>query len=240
VRAGGSVTARGPAYLDGTLRLASDADGTATYTGEKQSRPPATLAGVLVNAGHIDLSRAEGADKPAISLTDSDYSNDVTGVITGPGVFTLLGDTSFTNMRITAGTNDWNGLDIIFDGAIEADGDHVSLEASSTDVGPELSGLSQGFSFASLCLIGGSKVMLQNLYDNNSTFDTEVMYVGLLGVDDGSELDLNGLTLYYEDLLPGHGLNNIVNGTLVHIPAPGAGLVGLVAAVGMAGRRRWG
>jgi hypothetical protein len=97
--------------------------------------------------------------------------------------------------------------------------DDISMfEAASSDSGTSPDGLSDNFAIGSI-ILGGDDVghlKIVDVVDNQQDGpDNEVLYVHAIELGDGSTLDLNGHTVYYESLTEAAGSTIELNGGLL-------------------------
>ena len=199
------------------------------------------------NGGELEISNAA-------SLTGSNLTMDPTATLDmiGNATLSLSGDLSFamtdearwsfddaSTLEMTGGVGaavgDWGAWSSLEIGGIDIGTDPFN------HVGDPL-GFSNNFDLAELVIGADGHVFLSDLWDNgnrNGTFGAaEALYVDTLVFADASALlNLNGLNIYYNNLVGDS--SQIINQTVIPVPAAvwlfGSGLLGLV---GMARRKK--
>ncbi|MFN0012259.1 MAG: trypsin-like serine protease [Phycisphaerales bacterium] len=223
----------------GRLALTSDANGIASF--HAINTRTGTIGAVNEDNGEIVLTLAAGGagNKPQLAFQDSNFVN--TGKVNGPGRFIMTAASGFFNRRTEAnGGCNFNMLDVVWDSAFTAANAPVNFEVNNKDNGAVVAGLTQMFALNMFCLVGGSKVTLDDGSAEEGVAGMEVLYTRFLGVSTSSTLDLAGRTLYYErvDAACGLDLTRIMlnGGQVIQIPAPG--MAGLLTLVGVVAARR--
>ena len=99
-----------------------------------------------------------------------------------------------------------------------------TLELAGVDLGPSIHGFVDNFALWGLTVAGGAgigRVRLVDAFDNQPGWPgQECLYVRNLILGGGSYLDLNGFTLYYENLTDYGGNIDFNGGQLVLVPEP--------------------
>lgn len=196
----------------------------------------------LLHWGSIAFDTPAGADDARMDVRDLAWTLSPEATLTGRGTITMRG-ASLLNIAGDVGSNNWNDISLVYDGASRANNAAVSLEVASRDVGGgSFAGLSRPFALEELCLTNNSRVALGDSWGTEDVFPgREVLYVEKLGVADGSILDLAGKTLYYKDWGCGGAVpaNRFVNGTPIRlVPTPGALAVLALGLFGVGRARR--
>lgn len=164
-------------------------------------------------------------DNAAVGVTVSDSLSIYDGgqFAATAGATVHMTGSQFDNQSTTAG--DLGGLGhvtFVFEGGIAT---LDNFEVGGQDFGPTPAGLSDNFALGGLTLGGANAGNLQlvDFNDNQPGWaGSEALYVGSLSVGDGSTLDLNGLTLYYQSGTIDPGATILLNGgSLVLLPEPG-------------------
>ena len=232
---------------NGVLALQTDASGTGQWQadgGKLQLDPGAdvTTTGpiAVVNGGELELNN--GA-----SMTGSGLTLDPTATLDmiGNSTLSLSGDLSFAMTNEAQWFFDDASTLEMAGGVGAVVGNWAawsSLEIGGFDIGTDPlnhvgdpSGFSNNFDLAELVIGADAHVFLSDIWDNgnrNGTFGVEeALYVDTLMFADASALlNLNGLHIYYKNLIG--NTDQIINQTVVPVPAAvwlfGSGLIGLI------------
>jgi hypothetical protein len=89
------------------------------------------------------------------------------------------------------------------------------LEAMSKDLGADVAGLENNFAFGTLVLDANSNVQLVNQAQNSSGAAADAVYARSLFIPAGATLDLNGVTLYAQNV---QVAGNVINGAISQLP----------------------
>jgi len=232
----GTLNVSGDADNSGRLEMTSGVD-IPQYNG----LPRAVPGGVdprTTNFGRITLAGTVET-LPAFNITSHDFTNSVTGIITGPGQFVMSGSSDWTSEATTrtGNTSNFNGLNMLWDGAGTST-TPATFEALSRNISNVEAGLSHQFAFNLLCFANASQVSITDSINNDGGAD--VLYTRYLGITSDSRVDLNGRTIYYllADDSCGLDLSRFYGGTVAQIPTPSGALLLSLAGIMVTRRRR--
>ncbi len=245
----GTITAQ-----NGTLALSTDATGSGQWhaNGGKiqvNSNADITTTGAIgvSNGGELEINNNA-------SMSGSNLTMDATATLEtiGNNTLSLSGDLSFAMTNEAQWLFDDASTLEMAGGTGAAVGNWAawsSLEIGGFDIGTDPlnhvgdpSGFSNNFDLAELVIGADAHVFLSDIWDNgnrNGTFGAEeALYVDTLMFADASALlNLNGLHIYYKNLIG--NTDQIIDQTVVPVPAAvwlfGSGLIGLI---GIARRKK--
>ena len=123
-----------------------------------------------------------------------------------------------------------------------------TLEVAGEDLGAVLSGLDKNYALEGLA-VGGTTVagvyqdaavMLVDTWDNQKNALAEALYVNDIVIGVGSDLDLNGLNVYYDGTFTNNGTvsDSVGGGGIYYIPEPATMVLLGLGGIGVLIRRR--
>ena len=221
--------------------------GTITF---QQSPNILTLGPITVaNGGRLEVGPPPKTGSPG-TVSGSNLTLDASSSISNQGNITLFGNLSFAMTDASkwtwpAATSSTPGAQLTMDGGTSAvPGTALGwalLELGEKDNGPNGPGYDTSFSIPVLKIGPDSHVLLTDLLDNGnrggSAGAPEALYVDQLVFSDPSgQIDLNGLHLYYQQLLGGSA-SQIID-VPVNVPEPGGLPAGIIVTALALARRR--